>query len=215
MSAFIKLSDAIEAIEHLIVCDDIVDLLNRAGERLYRKGASPGWTKELSIPSIDANGEFDVSFVSISHVLAFKQESTPYYITPVETTYRTDRSGGDRFVDLGYKPNHCHYRTYRLPQELLRQDGDYSAYEVKALVKMAYQPVVAETDTFPFQNLDPLKLMAMAIQYEDNSDPERAAMYADAALEERESDSVEFRGPQVLTIGIYDPASDAVTETIN
>jgi hypothetical protein len=213
MSAFITLEEARDAVEHLIVTDDFVDLINRAGERLYRKGASPGWTQEMDIPVIDSNGEFPVDFTDISHVLAFKSDETPYYITPVETTYRTDRSGSDRFVDLGYTSST--ERSYRLAKELIRQDEDYSAYNVKALVKKAYVDVVDDADTFPFQNMDELKLMAMAIQYEDTSDPERAAQYMNSALAERETDSAEFRGPQVLTIGVYDPASDGVTETIN
>lgn len=213
MSAFITLNDTYYSIQHLVVTDDFLDLINRAAERLYRKGAAPGWTQEVSVPVIDSNGEFPVDFTTISHVLAFKSDEVPYYITPVETTYRTDRSGSDRFVDLGYTSDT--ERSYRLAKDLLRQDGDYSTYSVTALVKKAYVPVVNNDDTFPFQNIDALKLMAMAIQYEDNSDPERAALYVQSALAERETDSEEFRGPQVLTIGVYDPASDGVTETIN
>ncbi|MGB2185100.1 MAG: hypothetical protein ACPH5P_00325 [Akkermansiaceae bacterium] len=213
MAAFITLQQAEEAFEHLIVTDDFRDLVNRAAQRLYRQGASPGWEYELDIPAIDANGEFVLDIVEISHVLAFKANGTNYYITPLLTTYKTDNSGQDRFVDLGIRNNQS--RAYRLPHELLRKDADYSDYEVKALVRPAYKPVVNSDDTFPLQNIEPLKLAAMAIQYEDESDLERANAYMTYALNERESDSYELRGPHVTTIGVYDPASDEVTETIN
>lgn len=218
MSAFVTLGDARTAFEHLLIPNefvevDFVDIVNRAAERLYRRSASPGWHEEVDLGNPDANGELITVFEDTSHVLAFKLNDVPYYVTPLATTYRTDRSGGDRFVDLGYKGSQEH-RFYRIPAELERSDNDYSSYQVKALIRPAYKPVLDDTDTFPFQNLEPLKLAALAILYEDNNDWERAEVYMGMAVSEREYDSLEFRGPQVITIGIDDPASEEATETI-
>lgn len=218
MSAFVTLEDARNAFEHLLVPNeyvevDFIDIVNRAAERLYRRSASPGWHEEVDLGTPDANGELITRFADTSHVLAFKVNNVPYYVTPLATTYRTDRSGADRFVDLGYKGSDEH-RFYRLPEDLQRSDNDYATYEVKALIRPAYKPVLLETDTFPFQNLEPLKLASLAILYEDNNDWERADAYMNMAVSEREYDSMEFRGPQVITIGIHDPASEEATETI-
>lgn len=212
MSKFITLADARLAFEHTISTDDFVDLVNRAGERLYRMGASPGWEKEITLGVPDANGDIITDFNDTSHVLAFKVNGNPYYVTPLSTLYRTDRSGGDRFVDMGYLDGNL--RIYRLPQELLRKDQDYTSYEITALIKVSYLPVVDEGDSFPFQNMGPLKLASMSIQYEDNSDIERATYYWDRAIQERETDAREYRGPQIRTIGVHDPASDEATESI-
>lgn len=224
MSAFVTLADARTAFEHLLIPDefievDFVDIVNRAGERLYRRSASPGWHREVDLGNPDENGQVTTYFEDTSHVLAFKINNNPYYVTPLATTYKTDGSGGDRFVDLGYGhdptvPGSEDHRYYRIPAELERSDKDYSNYNVTALVRPAYKPVILEEDTFPFQNLEPLKLASLAILYEDNTDWERSDMYMNMAMEEREFDSSEFRGPQVITVGIHDPASEEATETI-
>lgn len=224
MSAFVTLADARTAFEHLLIPNeftevDFVDIVNRAGERLYRRSATPGWNKELDLGNPDEDGVVITLFENISHVLAFKINDKPYYVTPLATTYKTDGSGGDRFVDLGYGHDtrvagYEDHRYYRIPAELERQDKDYSSYSVKALVRPSYSPVLLDEDTFPFQNLEPLKLASLAILYEDNTDWERADMYMNMAVAEREFDSEEFRGPQVITIGIHDPASEEATESI-
>lgn len=213
MSAFVTLGGARDAFEHLIITQDFIQLVNRAAERLYRKGAAPGWNKEVAMATPDANGEMSTVFNDTSHVLAFKVNDTPYNVTGIETSYKLDRSGGDRFLDLGYTS--ATERSYRLPKELLLDDGDYSGYTVTALIRPAYVPVAIDADTLPLQNVDSLKLAAMSIQYEDESDLERAAGYMEYALSEREADSSEFRGPQVNTIGVHDPASDHATEHFN
>lgn len=224
MSAFVTLADARTAFEHLLIPNeftevDFVDIVNRAGERLYRRSASPGWHREVDMGTPNSDGVVTTLFEDTSHVLAFKVNDNPYYVTPLSTTYKTDGSGGDRFVDLGYGHDPTvadseDHRYYRIPAELERTDKDYSSYNITALVRPSYKPVIADTDTFPFQNIEPLKLASLAILYEDNTDWERADMYMNMAMSEREFDSMEFRGPQVITIGVHDPASEEATETI-
>ena len=208
MSAFITLADARVAFEHLIVIPDgssFVSLVNRAAERLSVRGATPGWINEVTLSTPDVSGYLTTTTADTAHIMAFKVNDMPYDIMPLSHTYKRDLSGTDSFVDMGYTSDT--ERTYRIPKELERDDTDYTSYVVTALVRPAYIPVASEADPLPFQRVDSLKLAAMAISYEDNSDIETAERYMTSALRERETDSREHRGPQTINIGVHDPAA--------
>jgi len=213
MSQFVTLAEARAVAEHLIVTDDFVDLANRAAERLYINGASPGFTTEISLASPAADAILSFETDVYNHALAFKVNTVAYSITAIEVTYKEGYKGTNRFIDLGHAGGTT--RSYQLPTTLWRTDEDYSSYEITALVRPTYTPVADEADTFPIDNKDALKNAIQSIQYEDNSDLDLAKEYMSYALSNRNADSREFRGPQVVTIAIYDPASAESTSSIN
>tara|TARA_R110000772_G_C13268882_1_gene436060 strand:- start:976 stop:1341 length:366 start_codon:yes stop_codon:yes gene_type:complete len=119
------------------------------------------------------------------------------------------------FVDYG--ANAAGDRVYALPDDVSDDvtAGTITLDEITALVRKGYADVAIDSDTLPFNSVGSIKLAILAITYEDENDLERAASYWQMAGSELESDSIRYRGPQVINIQYFDAAAAEATETIN
>lgn len=230
MSDRITLADVRSSVEDLVVTDDFVALTNRAARRLYTKGATPGNMLVYQFGSADAvvsavpnvtNGGllYPVNSIQLpavySHAASFSCCSVLRPVIPVDATFSA--AGHDLMAFVDYGANAAGDRVYALPDDVSDDvtAGTITLDEITALVRKGYADVAIDSDTLPFNSVGSIKLAILAITYEDENDLERAASYWQMAGSELESDSIRYRGPQVINIQYFDAAAAEATETIN
>ena len=228
MSEYVTLQEVIAIVEPLVVENDVISLINRASERLYKIGATPGMSVEWKVleaykdagspPVPGAVGEIyaDYGYVLIplnySSAQFFLIDGLRRLVIPLESKYNPQGYDRTAFVDRGLSGIG---RVYEIPECMEIEDINDSSVEVRCVLRKAYSDVVLVTDTLPFQNISAVKLAVLATVYEDENDLERADEYWNKAIRELESDSLEFRGPQDITVSYSDPAAHECTTTIN
>jgi len=219
MSEYVTLAEALAVVEPLVVADDVTALINRACRRLYSRAATPGmtvtWTvthisRMMSSPPSGVYGYIDISgnYVQIptefSHALFFIVNGQRRYVIP--DTSVLNPSGYDKtaFIDRGIYDDS--YRLYEVPCDIDPDSFDSGLIKIQALLRKSYQEVYNHSDHLPFTNLSAIKLACLSCVYEDENDLERSIIYFKNALEELESDSSRFRGPQRMNISFADEA---------
>ena len=227
MSEYVTLGEAVASIENLVVSDDMTDLVNKACRRLYSRGAVPGMTARWKVTNLvdppdttpGPNG-YEMSdgyFVAIPKdylcALYFLVNGQRRNIIPDTAVANPGGYDISAFIDRGVHGDSERY--YGLPSDITIEKFNSGSCDIMALVKRAYRNACAFTDILPFTNVSAIKMACLSSVYEDQNDLERSIQYFNYALEELESDSEQFRGPQELTITYYDPASAEATAPIN
>jgi len=229
MSDYVTLQEVTDLVEPLVVTTNFTGLANRAAKRLYSKGATPGMTVEWMVTDVgfplfipgeageDGVVHYPDEVIAIplrfASALFFIYKGSRRYVIPLESKH--DPSGYDTkaFIDYG---EHGEDRIYQLPFDYcegvnITLDDDV----LYAVLKKAYVDAVDPADAFPFKNASAIKLAILATVYEDENDLERSKLYWSEALAELESDSQLFRGPQKMTVSVFDAAAYESLESIN
>jgi hypothetical protein len=225
----------------LVDTDDFTALANRSVKRLYAKAATPGDTElyhfgaaspthadHIAAGGVDLPPFFVLLPSEYSHALRFKiydlddhdfpklMATSNLDVVPLESLFQNAGYDTMAFVDYGDYDD-LGGRIYSIPEDYIFkfERGDLDNTNVYCLARRAYVDVVGDADTFPFSTIGAMKLAILATLYEDENDAERATLYWASAIQELESESLEYRGPQQIYITYHDPASEQVTTTIN
>ena len=244
MSNKATLQELYDVCINLVDEDNLTDftlLANRSVKRLYSKAATPSDTVlyHMTITTTpwvdDPVSHVHMPLYSVvvpseySHAKMFKVSEgfdsnhsrdfnfTPSgesnAIIPMESTFNNSGYDYDAFVDYGEIGGE---RVYGLPNwlndQLKNNETDYSVW---GLLRKAYTPVSAAGDLLPFESTPAMKLAVLGTVYEDDNDLERGELYWAKAIQELESESQTYRGPQKLNISFRDEAAYDVVETMN
>jgi hypothetical protein len=189
---------------------DFRDLANRAAYVLYNKTTLIGMFEELVVTSTD--NLIDIDTEDYSHILSFRVDCNRFHIVALTDTWKIDKAGFNSFVDMGYDKTNLVVRQYRLPECM--HDQDLTDVVILALAKVRFLPVVLDTDYFQISSLEALKNAMIAINHEDESDPDTAAKYWEMAEDRANDDVREFRGPIMPHISKHDAAMTDVTQQL-
>jgi len=134
-------------------------------------------------------------------------------IIPMESTFNNSGYDYDAFIDYGELNG---VRVYGLPNWMSSQISEGNAdFSVWGLLRKAYTPVSDPSDKLPFESSPAMKLAVLGTVYEDENDLERGNSYWAQAIQELESESQTYRGPQKMNVSFEDVAAYDVVETMN
>ena len=192
--------------------DEFLSLANEAANILYNSLDNTPLLVEGTIETVADSFTLDVS--EIETVLNFKVDCTSYPIVPLVETHKEDRAGFMNFVDVGIEDFTTDVRTYRLPEDLKRDSGDYTDMEVTYLARRRVPPVSCDGDKFPIQSKTALKNAMIALHHENNSDPNTADKYWARAKEEATMQEAKFRGPVYPTLSLHNSNDTEITNLV-
>ena len=137
-----------------------------------------------------------------SHALFFIVNGARRSVIPDTSLLNPSGYDTGAFIDLGVKDNDERY--YELPADVDANSFLSGKVEITALLRKAYPECCKPSDVLPFSNVSAVKMACLSCVYEDENDLERAQAYMQYAIQELESDSSRFRGPQKMNISFAD-----------
>lgn len=158
--------------------------LNQALERIYDEGTWPGLTLEVTLTSyVDADGILTLPYIYDS-IMAVQMDQRPLYIVPLAIEYSSGGPGGRDaatgpgvLVDLGHQPVEVAGEYTKLRRQYKVLPILESATVLTGVVKRKFQYLTSEDELIYPAHIGALKNALLAVNFEDQSDLERAQAY--------------------------------------